>query len=865
MKKITLLLFCGTALFGFSQNSRGLRPANPNHLPSKPATEFSFDAEKTLLCQDTLRYTQAKEQILGNNTFNSLDIWEADNEGLSQTFLNSGSVILRGVEFFGMNNIDDGTPSVTVTASVYNVNAGFTPTTLITSGTVTFSSDLEAYHHVTFASPVTVTGNYAVVIQVTSADGIVTVYLNNSLAGQSYDELYARFKSSYYASSNGNWITVPAFTELGNFNFEALISPMVSYTLNAGFSAAPTTACLGTPVVFTNTTTPTAFLTNRMYNYQIFRTFFGTAPSDSTYVYDYDNSSAFAWSANTTYTYPAAGSYSVDMGVNGGFWNSCFDMATQTITINPIPTAPTITPGGATTFCTGNNVVLTSSAASGNTWSNGATTPSITVSASGNYTVTATALGCTSPSSASTAVTVNPLDNASFAYSSSTLCSGGGNETPTASVAGSYSSTAGLNFANATTGEIDMATSADGTYVITHTTSGACPNTSTQSVTITAAPDATFNYAQASYCTGNLDPSPAFGAGASGGTFSSTAGLTINSSNGQIDLSASTPGTYTVTNAIAASGSCPATSETFSVTVTAAPTPSFAPVNAICTGGTLTALPTTSTDGVMGSWSPALNNTATTTYTFTPDAGQCGTSTTLQIVVNPMVDPAFNAVGPFCAGDAISALPTTSTNNISGVWSPAINNTATTTYTFTATSAPGECNSNGSMTITVNPLPTVTLGAFNDLCIYNSAVALGGGSPAGGDYSGTGVSGGSFDPAAAGLGSTVVTYTYEDANGCENTATQNIFVDECLGLEEIASFDVTISPNPASEQFVIVSNGVDALTFTILSEDGKVVREPKTLVNGVSETISVHGFAKGIYFVRFESATQIATKKVIVN
>jgi len=57
-------------------------------------------------------------------------------------------------------------------------------------------------------------------------------------------------------------------------------------------------------------------------------------------------------------------------------------------------------------------------------------------------------------------------------------------------------------------------------------------------------------------------------------------------------------------------------------------------VAAICSGGTLSALPTTSKNGITGVWSPALNNTTTTTYTFTPTAGQCANTTTLDIVVN---------------------------------------------------------------------------------------------------------------------------------------------------------------------------------------------------------------------------------------
>ena len=54
------------------------------------------------------------------------------------------------------------------------------------------------------------------------------------------------------------------------------------------------------------------------------------------------------------------------------------------------------------------------------------------------------------------------------------------------------------------------------------------------------------------------------------------------------------------------------------------------------------------------------------------------------ITVNPIITPTFNPVAPICSGGIIAALPTSSTNipSITGTWSPALNNTATTTYTF---------------------------------------------------------------------------------------------------------------------------------------------------------------------------------------
>src|SRR3954462_8521982 len=122
------------------------------------------------------------------------------------------------------------------------------------------------------------------------------------------------------------------------------------------------------------------------------------------------------------------------------------------------------------------------------------------------------------------------------------------------------------------------------------------------------------------------------------------------------------------------------------------------------------------------SWSPALENTTTTTYTFTPDAGQCATTTTLTITVNSSIIPAFNAVAPICAGGTLTALPTTSTNGITGSWSPALDNTATTTYTFTPDA--GQCATTTTLTITVNTSVTPTFAAIAPICSGATLSAL---------------------------------------------------------------------------------------------------------------------------------------------
>src|SRR5206468_2983785 len=153
------------------------------------------------------------------------------------------------------------------------------------------------------------------------------------------------------------------------------------------------------------------------------------------------------------------------------------------------------------------------------------------------------------------------------------------NPSPTFSgggVAGTFSSTVGLVFVSTSTGQVNLSASTPGTYTVTNTiaASGGCAVvTATSTITITALPIATFSYTGTPYCQNASNPSPTFSGGGAAGTFSSTVGLVfVSTSTGQLNLSASTHGTYTVTNTIAASGGCSVVTATSSITITDPPT-----------------------------------------------------------------------------------------------------------------------------------------------------------------------------------------------------------------------------------------------------------------------------------------------------
>lgn len=160
--------------------------------------------------------------------------------------------------------------------------------------------------------------------------------------------------------------------------------------------------------------------------------------------------------------------------------------------------------------------------------------------------------------------------------------------------------------------------------------------------------------------------------------------------------------TYTFTpNA----GQC--TSLTLSkVTINIVPvvTPNFANIPPFCFGSTAPLLTNTSPNGIVGTWSPVnINNVANGTYVFTPNANQCATTQTLNVVVIPKKTPNFAAIPAFCTGSTAPLLATTSPNGISGTWSPAtISNTTSGSYVFTPNAT--ECATTQTLSVVVNPL-----------------------------------------------------------------------------------------------------------------------------------------------------------------
>jgi uncharacterized delta-60 repeat protein len=280
--------------------------------------------------------------------------------------------------------------------------------------------------------------------------------------------------------------------------------------------------------------------------------------------------------------------------------------------------------------------------------------------------------------------------------------------------------------------------------------------------------------------------------------------------------------------------------------------PTFNQLDSICEGATLN-LANISNNGITGIWSPVIDNTITTTYSFIPNANECANSTTMTVVVNPSTTPTFSQLAAICSGGTIS-LPSVSNENVSGTWSPAINNTATTTYTFAPNT--GQCANTQTMTVTVNPLPTVTLASFNSVCDTAGVVNLTGGSPAGGTYSGTSVSNNSFNT-SVGIGSYPITYSYTNSNGCSSNATQNLLVISCAGSDVIELKDngIVLYPNPALDAFTVeTSEDLTGKSFIIHDVSGRILSSGKLIGN--KTTIQVSVLSTGTYYLKFPETNQ---------
>jgi gliding motility-associated-like protein len=496
---------------------------------------------------------------------------------------------------------------------------------------------------------------------------------------------------------------------------------------------------------------------------------------------------SYLWSNGATtqsINVTAAGNYAVKV-TNASGCLSAVSAATAVI-VNAVPVTPNITAAGPTTFCAGGNVTLTSSAGTGYLWSNGATTQSINVTSSGNYTVKITNVsGCQSPASVATVVTVNALPGIpTITPDGPTTFCAGGNVTLSSSPETSY-----LWSNGATAQSINITT--PGNYTVQVINASGCQSAASvaTSVTVNALPVTPSITAGGpiTFCDGGSV------------TLTSSAGTSYLWSNGATtaSINITTSGNYTVqvTNA----GGCQsALSAAANVTVNSIPPTPTITANGpttFCDGGSVTLTSSAENNYLWSNsfTSPSINVTISGSYTVqvTNSSGcQSGSSVATIVTVNALpAIPTITADGPttFCQGNSVTLTSSAGTSYLwsSGATLQSLSVSASGTYTVKVTDASGCLSAeSGSASIAVNTLPVVTTGYNGPVCA-GSALSLSGG-PAGmkvyywsgpGEFSSLLQNPLVSDSATLDMAGTY-TLIVANTNGCTDTSTQYIIVNE---------------------------------------------------------------------------------------
>ncbi len=334
------------------------------------------------------------------------------------------------------------------------------------------------------------------------------------------------------------------------------------------------------------------------------------------------------WSNTATtqgITVTTSGTYTVTTTNTAG----CIATSTPIIVVvNPLPSVPTITSAGSTTFCQGGSTVLTASSAANNTWNGGETTQQISVSTGGNYTVTVSDLNGCQATSLPTVVTVNPLPATPIISASgpTSFCTGGSVDLTSSAANGNvWSTTATSQTINA---------SSTGTYTVTTTNGNGCSATSAAtSVNVSNSPIPTINATSLVGCSGDSI------------TLTASNSDTYTWSNGETTPSivVNTTGTYTVTTTNSDACNGVGTSTPTSITFTQSPTAS----GSISTVGNVVTFTNTSVNATNYSWDfgDFTNSSATSpvhafasngvyTVTLTATNGNCTDIITFDISIS---------------------------------------------------------------------------------------------------------------------------------------------------------------------------------------------------------------------------------------
>lgn len=264
-------------------------------------------------------------------------------------------------------------------------------------------------------------------------------------------------------------------------------------------------------------------------------------------------------------------------------------------------------------------------------------------------------------------------------------------------------------------------------------------------------------------------------------------------------------------------------------------------------------------------------------YTVTATDQQNCQATLTQVIENGSAAADAGPDQDVCKGNQVTL---SATGGTSYVWDNGLGSTATgqtitftagstTTYTVTVTDASG-CTGTDDVTVTVHESPVAVLTSpVTQLCDDDSPIQLTG-NPSGGTFSGPGMNGDMFDPAAAGVGAQTITYTYYDVPECPGTDEVTITVESCTtstGIVDAKALEgLLVHPNPTSGTIVLENVGPLSGKATVSVADllGRTVVEPMQVnLKGMRLPIELSSVASGQYLIQLlQGKDRIATIRI---
>ena len=657
-----------------------------------------------------LTFCQGDNVVLTANTSASAYLWSNGATTQSITVTTAGTFTVTVTDANGCEGTSD--PVTTI------VNSNPTPTvtpdgpTVFCDGdsVVLTSSAADSYLWSTGATTQSITvftaGNYSVTVtDVNSCEGVsapVSVTVNNnptpSISASDNLEfcdgdsvvLTSSIASSYAWSTGATTRSITVFTT-GEFSVEVTNgSGCVGASDTVNVTAFPNP----TPTLTANG--PTEFCAGGSVDLTV------------------TSSNSYVWNTGAT-------GQTITVTTSGSRWatvtniNGCSGISdTVDVVVNPNP-IPTIIADGPLEFCDGDSVTLTTVASDSYLWSNGATTQSIVVYASGSYSVTVTNVSGCNGTSAPVTVVVNQLPvSFIFAGGPTEFCEGDSVELAARQAAG-YLWTTGD-----TTRVITVSTS--GTYSVTSFDDNGCSQESNEiTVTVFPNPEPTISAnGPLTFCDGdNVQLTANVGIPSSLFDYSWNTGETGSS------ITVADSGSYFVTVTI--DNGCTGNSDTVNVDTWDLPTPEVTTVGtpSFCLGDTIFLTTTEEFEEYL--WTNTGDTTRTTfavetgfyTVLVTDTNGCQGLSPEDLITVNVNPNPTTTPDGTveICDGDTISI---TSVSAESYLWTTgdttqSIQVFAAGVYNVSATDQNGCVGTSSDVTVIVNQLPNPTITANGDL------------------------------------------------------------------------------------------------------------------------------------------------------